>query len=679
VLPDDDKQLREKAAQLFKKSAARAAFAHLGNVAIRTGVGLEYQGLADRRSETVLDEDVIDIVTNPDSSRRNKSSPGPILFYRQRSDEKKQFALDVSELLLSDHLQTRIGALRHFRFLAADRGLMTLKTLSVLDSASEDISAIAPAVWQKVALDLYDAIRNDLLCIAAGARQSIEQHYEDGIQQYFPKLMRPPLSAIDGLGIEMFSSNDQASTASTIIQAIVKSSGSFSEACDRYIDQIGFLPVTGTGSFSAFVRVWAENHGSAENPSPAVKAWKSQCVRPLSAYHACAYFLNTEFAISENAKADYWQEFIELISRSAKDLVDDKCSIWRFHAELARHFCHYLEVRLPGSQGDAIPRIAMWLSNCVINLIGANEQAIAAFRTNGILSECYESEFNWRLTNPPGIRTPLWVAIQGQAAIWAYALMSALTHEKIQEFKGVVNDDIRRALERAFAVICVRNYVGYSDRSETISYDFEKSFTEIADVWIQEFGKSEAFDSIVSFSESRQLLTDTSEFTNALKSLATEFSVEDQVFLISAIDLFAKRGTLNLEAIWTSLSNQQWRSAVFKRLPEDLVEALCTALSSCLGRAPVQWSIELPHFYQSACEDMADSKERSDLFFGWIVLSSVHTYSVGAIERILRGSHSADMVARALTWRRELIEHIPDAAPWTIARLRSVVASLSTN
>ena len=660
---------------ILKKMMTRVAFAHLTNVDARTGLDLSLRGLIDG-SESALDSSAIEIAVDSQHRLRNEATAGPIVFYRDEDESNNQFALDMSQVLLSDHDASRAAALLHFRDLAKVGGLVTARTRSAIDAAAQDMASQDRNVWGPAALGIYDLIVDDLFCVSAGARQSIEQRYEEGMQEYFPRLLRPAIAAINGLDVDLITSQRPIEKGEEIIEQIVRSSKSLDSACAEYVERVGFLPLTGVSAFSELMRKWKDVRGEADGVWKALRRWIESSGSALPRFYTGAYFLEPGIVAPEDEEY-WWSVAMNVIDAPQEDGLRN-VSIWKLRAELTRHFLQYLDVRLPGLEGDGIPRAAMWLAERVTALIGMDSSTIAKFRNTGIVSECYESEFNWRVANPPPNRSPLSVAILGQAEIWAHSLLSRLTVESVDSLLARRNEADRDTVERAFTVLCLRKYAGNSTDSAAV-YAFEMPIEPSIEVWTNAVGETERMKFVATVNAARQRLFDPAEFEKAFRSLSEDNSEADQLLIANTFEVMVKQGKAKLDPAWTILCDPNWRRGAFAKLHEATLEVLFTAFSESLYSVEPRFWIELPHIFAKACEDeeLAKVEGRRELLFGWMLLASVHTYSASAVDRLLTRQTGAAFLDLANIWRRVFSERIPNAAPWVTARLRAALSSLS--
>jgi len=677
---DTDSALQEQATRLFRSRMVGAALSHLEGMDIRTAVALELGGVIERNHEVVLENDVVEIVVDPNHPLRNKSSPGPILFYRNKNQEKGQYALDMTEVLLSDHPPSRLAAFKHFRHLGTLSHFVTSRSLLLFDQCMEnELMSSDLKIWQTVALKLYDAVRADLLCLIAGARQSIEERYEDGIQRYFPKVLAPDLNTVDALEVKVLKPGNQRETGAALVEQIVDAASSFDMACTEYLDEVGFLPLDGTSSFSSLVKQWIARRGALANEWEAIWNWVDQSRSSSPTYHACSYFLDNLSSVPSGSEGFLWSKVLEVFdAERGNDASPDRVSQWKLRSEVSRHYLQYLEVRLPGVTGDGFAGVAFWLTEKVMALVGRDPSTIERFRNIGTVPQAFRSEFAWRVANPIPNHAPLALAIHGLVNVWALSILRKLTPSTLSMLKAGIAEEKREAFERAFTNLFLRGFpLRPTSLSSDVAYAFEGPVEPVIAAWVGEYGESERMKFIKAVNVLHQKLFEPMAFAEEFRTLCNEKSEADQILIANCAVVLAKQGTLPLEPVWACLSDAEWRNGVFKKLPDTVLEMLFIAFAATLTRGGKHWVTELPHYYAKACEDLLDDQDRADLFFGLTLLACVHTYSVSALERLLRGKRAADLAPYVNKWRRVFIDNATDNAPWVAARSRALLAALN--
>jgi hypothetical protein len=584
----------------------------------------------------------------------------------------------MTDVLLSDHISSRVGAVKHFQQLTSLPLNLVSRSIRLLNQVENDISSSDLKTWQAAALKLHDAIREDLLCTVAGARQAIEERYEDGIREYFPALLRPNLNSLNTLEVDILKPEGPRETSARLVLEIVDNSESFNSACAMYLETVGFLPLEGASSFSELIRLWSDRRGPLTNAWEAIWQWVNESKSLLSTYHACSYFLDTDSSIPEGKESFIWSQLLKVFDTpSDSGQNNDHTSEWKLRSELARHYLQYLEVRLPGVQGDGFARVALWLVEKIATLVNRDPATIERIRNIAIIPEAFDSEFAWRVTNPPLNQAPLNLATYGLVSVWALSLLSKITRPALGALKAGIPEETRENFEKTITNLFLRGFPLRPKTSDQIVYAFEGPVESVIDTWTAEYGESERMKFVRVINALHLKLIDPSEFSSVFKTLSDEKSEADQLLIANWTGVLAKQGILPLESVWECLSDTEWREKVFSKLPENALEMLFMAFAVSLDRGGKLWMTELPHIYARAYKDCVVDKERSDLFFGWMLLTCVHTYSVSAIESLLSGGRAESFLEHIARWRRVFIDHTKNSPPWATARSRAILAALN--
>lgn len=152
--------------------------------------------------------------------------------------------------------------------------------------------------------------------------------------------------------------------------------------------------------------------------------------------------------------------------------------------------------------------------------------------------------------------------------------------------------------------------------------------------------------------------------------------VGDQLFVTHALAGLAHLGRAPEQHLWEQLQNAEWREAVLLGMAESPLEQLFLALRDVQLLRGEKWAWNLSHMYAAACEK-AEAEERRGLLFSMVVLSSLDGGSVSAVDRLLKGTLHALLLADVKHWRVRLEEVWQFAPPLVTAKWRPMMAALS--
>jgi hypothetical protein len=128
--------------------------------------------------------------------------------------------------------------------------------------------------------------------------------------------------------------------------------------------------------------------------------------------------------------------------------------------------------------------------------------------------------------------------------------------------------------------------------------------------------------------------------------------------------------------VWELLQNDnRWRSVLTNTSPEAIV-LLFEAFAEFQAQAGGQWISHLPRLYAQMAETNAAATEQAQLFFGLTLFASIHSDTVGALERLLHGPERGTFAPFASGWRSSLRSTLPRLIPWVAGRVRGVLGSL---
>jgi hypothetical protein len=671
---DLDNSELETATRVLKARMARTACFHMDRVDARTAIALQISGAFKRGAGPAsIPKDVLEIVSDATHPRRVSSTPGPLIFYRDITKSNHQYALDTSTMVLSDKVDSRLAAVTYLEGIAAlEPPRLVPRTKRILQEKRADVIDPNPDRWQPAALQVYDAVRDDLLCQLDAVEQSLEQHFEDGLREYFPKVLRPSISSLEALEIKLVKPSEQVTDMMGMINACADQN-TLEAACDKYQHMMGFLPLGSDYSLTRVVQLWRERHNVSINLWEQLWAWTDTTQSPLARYHVCKLFLARPGWCVQGCERLLWEEILEIISNPTNE---DKTLRWR-HAwtvrkELAQHYLHFLESRAPGAWSEALATFAWWLADRVAKAIGQTTEVMINLRNVAIIPDAQNSDFAWRLSLPRTMPSNLAKATHLGASPWALSILNQMTSETLVTLGPGLDQELVHRFERGLAAVIMFGYLVQPSHPADGVYAFETMLSEFVNAWRAYREDSPGAEVANAIAAMYEKLSNPGEFVPALKKICEEDHPNQMIIAQWAIAL-AIKGLLPREEVWKCLTDDGWRKPTFMKVTEGALDQLFLAFSLGMDRNDNTWKVGLSHLYATACEEATEDPERRRLLFMFTVLSGIHTYSVSAIQRLLAGSQRATYLDLLSSVRNGLStsRNIP---PWLTARIRAVLA-----
>jgi hypothetical protein len=112
--------------------------------------------------------------------------------------------------------------------------------------------------------------------------------------------------------------------------------------------------------------------------------------------------------------------------------------------------------------------------------------------------------------------------------------------------------------------------------------------------------------------------------------------------------------------------------------PDEVIELICTAAVHLQTlEADPGIRAEVSHSLAISAETASANSERKAALFAYVIVSSIATNSVGALERLIAGKHFRDYRQYVQKWRNRIDRNMGCAAPWLAGRLRRIKCVLN--
>ncbi|MFI5364656.1 MAG: hypothetical protein ACHQ4J_03450 [Candidatus Binatia bacterium] len=656
---------------------AQVALHHLGAVDARTAVILKGCGLLERDS---LDDrgdqrEIVAIFANSDHPKRIPVSLGPSVAVRQ--DDTQRLVIPVALLVLSSERAVRETAVEHIdRMLGHDPSQLTPRTKDILrESRAALLSTESPA-WRDAAVHVHDAIKDDFLCNLAGLRQSAELGFDEGIAEYLRAVLRPTVTSLDSIDLELWNPEQQRSTIDEFIEKVVADSRDIVEAVDRYYTRLGHVPLGDNLGVGEVVRRWAVRRGAAGEAWDTIWEWARRTPSTVPRYHACVAVVSNPNLIVPEHRAELWRAILEILHDSTSDKDGAESSeAWLVRCELARHYCHHLECRLPGAESERIAALAWWLAERVASLLAKSPGQIRAFRAETMDHESSLSSQIWHLAHPRVMPSSLRYATLYFKSIWSVSLASLLARALPALDPRSLNVEERARVDAALKR-CLFGMFPPSLKSEgEDTYAFERGVHETARVWAELVPAADPVSSVSSVAAATSQLGQLDRLEAELQRLDKSHQAE-QMLVAHALAVRSHLNKAPADLLFELLADDRWRNQVFRDGDEGAVQLLFDGVRELTLQKNDKWAWDLPHRFALTCEASWDLPERRALLFAMVVLLSLGTDTVSALQRLLTPARRGDLSSDIKYWCERMQEVRTLAPPWIAARLRAVLASL---
>lgn len=580
----------------------------------------------------------------------------------------------MTSVLLSGEVSLRTAAIVHLEVMAtSEPPKLTPPTKSTLQSRRADIVNESADIWQPAALELRDTLGNDLLYQIAAVEQSLEGHFEDGLKEYFPKVLRPSIASLEALELKIVKPSEQKKDMVGAISECANRD-SLHVACDEYQAVAGFLPLADDYSLTRVVELWQERHNTPLNLWESLWDWADKKKSPLARYHVCMVFLAKPEWRAQGQERVLWQEILEIISNpSSEDHSLRWRHEWAVRKELAQHYLRFLESRSPTALGEPLASFSWWLAERVATLLGHAAEASSKLRNVAIIPEAESSDFAWKLSLPRIAPSVFAKATHLGAGPWSLSALSRMKGQTIEALSAALDEQLANRFDRSFAAVIMSGFPLEAAPPGDAVYAFETTLSESVAAWDTRREDSAGAKPANAIASMYAKLSKPVEFVPALQKIYEEDELNQMIVAHWAKSL-AIQGLLPRDEVWKCLSDSAWRKPTFIKVIDAALDQLFLAFSLALHSNDNVWQAGLPHVYASACEEAGDNAERRGVLFAFTAISGIHTYSVSALQRLLASSQRSTYLELSNRLQNALLSNRGNP-PWLTARIRAVLAA----
>ena len=615
-------------------------------------------------------EPMVSIVADEESPERLPIPPGPLLV--ATSDSGNADLVSVTSLIVAPDSEIRGAALEHFKRLATSGGMLTPKTSTVLEENAT--SASGNKDWRPAAIAIHDAVTNDWLSNLAATNQLLAIGYWSELPRWLEKVLRPAVSSLDSINIEYWSLEEQIELEAAIAGWASESSD-LSEFLDLFFSVIGHLPFDPTALQRGIARTGLLKGSEAAEVVEQVWAWVDKQPTPLASYHACQFLLVHSELRSASDNERLWQEVEEILFATLPERVESgQGEAWALRADLADHFCSYLENELPGQESGPIAGLSWWLAERVAGVLGSEPARIGDVREVTI-GPVLERSKRYRAVAHPAVQPSLlrFVTLHYRS-IWSFSLLPSLG----EDLDAVLPKELPVETQERFTSTLVGGFMtGLQGTSSEGGdrYAFSRSLDPLVEGWMRRLEDDDAATAIEQTREFSRQLFDASRLPDLLTRLGKAEDRETQAVLVQAVRAIVYRGVDVADVVWARLEEGSWLRRILEKADIDVVEVLLDTLAEIQSRELGDWRFSIPHQIAATIDDV-DSDYRAEALFGLLVFFCTASQTRSALLR-LGSSRRADSCSEwAAAWIDLIADLWKNAPTFVKGRFRSVLGPL---
>lgn len=655
--------LRRVEKQIMARSAANA-FAHLTEADLRTYSMLRAAGLLKSGEDESQDMQRLRVILrDPKHPARVDVGPGPLVVISE--GERRRSVISVGDLICVPDTGLRKAALGAIEALSEIHGSVLVRTANLLH---ENGSALRGRKgWTRASLAVQEAFDNDYCVLLLGLRQCVLANHLEGASDFLAKLLRPSLAALSGAWHEVVGS-----------QAPNHDSGpsprSVAGALDQFMHTSGHLILSETALLEA-LRRGDFLEGEKEKLWQEIWEWAESASSPLAWHHACLFYVNHRDVLPLGCEESMWERVSALLVARASSEEDQREEPLPLRAMVARHYCYYIESRLPGNESEKIATLAWWFAEKLLGTVEALPSDTARIEMAALRRALLKSHFEWSLLRPPSVGSPLRVATLCLSEPWSFALVAGLG-ESLGSWKpATLSEDQEEAISRRLVAMLVGGALLLDQVREVESEEVRGRILSAVTAWANavtsdslKSGMKALIDfAVVVFSE-ENLAEMIRHFPEA------EEHVQSATAQALKVATWSGRGVSSL--LWPHVKDEGWFQDACTQADGAVVDSLFDSLLEIQSRENLEWRVALPHLLASVVERKQPSGDRLELLVGLVVISSVSGQTVSGVRRLVN-QDSSDGIRRSL-WRwRERLQRVQDeSVPWLASRVGPVLAAL---
>lgn len=664
---------------VFKKMQERIrnyALQHFKHVNPRSFILLQDLDLFDDDGISPIGSDIDpEIFSTPNHKCRLPLLDGPLFLYKKADDDSSLVVVDIYLLLFSSIPKIRTVVFDYFdRMISENVFDVTPKTKMAFENNSRKLLSLVSQEWRPAAIELTDAITDDVLIALQGTKQILEsgQTIKQCLSYYLPRTIHPPISSLDSIRLEINNPEAEHSRLLEIITEIVAKAPTLKDACTEYYARLGYLPLAPAYSMAEVVVRWTKSHPGTDTWTE-VWSWMHGARGPSSRYHACSIFVLNPDLIPEGKHSDLWVEIIGIIRHLAKENIEPlEYAPWTLRRNLVRHYAHHLESRLPGNNSAKIANFAWWLTERVVSIFPDESRAAKFYNENWVRPATDTSSHVWLVASSRSENSFLRYITASIDSPWATAMM-ALMGINLERLAVPQQAETQELFFNAL-VPCLIGALPIADKQPIDpTYAQEYPLAETARKWgLLKTGDQQAL--LEQIMTTSQKLSSSEGLCAAISKLS-ERSFADQLAITFALKSKAYTDPTIAPHIWDVLSDAEWRQRVLGSVDISVLDQLIASFSLLQVNNGDKWFYLFPHYIAELCEKTTDD-ERQRLLFLFVIHASLGADNVSAVRRLLRGDQKTKFIEQTEKYREGLKAMWPNYPPWVQGRLRSLFANL---
>lgn len=650
----------------------QSLFHHIGqSVPEHVVMRFRRAGTWDAKVPQPVSEEIRSVLTEKDHPHRIPIPNGPLV---ASIEDNKQWIIDVSEQLLSADPKGRAAAFNHFiEAQSHDYCWVSNFVLDLLRRNADAIRSDDESVWIKAGLELRDAIKRDFRVNCAGFKQASMLQFDESYQEFFSTVIKPRAHCFDHDRPSICNPVEEAEAIRSMFEEW-SSLDDLGAALNRYLAFCGYLPLASDLSAGSLIAAWQQCHTERDVWTDVWK-WAQSCPSVLAQYHAAHAFLEHPQWI----RCDEIDKLLNVI-RSVINSSESKSSyaeapLWHLRSLLLQHYQVHLESMTPGLNSEVVSAAACWMTEMVANMFEgepSHVERVCDFLMNEVLPLSWR---RWFMARSRMALSTMRVASLYNSFIWGDSLLATAVRRFADFPECAARYEFRTfLLTRLTSALCVGNLRTVQKENPSYAFDLHVSFSDF------ELSHSPTDDEVTEAAMQILAVRTKIEETSGLKDLLSslrELPNEICSFLCANLRSWRVELSNSDSTVCDFLKDNEWRGAVFQRLPLDALGNLVSFLTDWQLQHDEEWLLRVPHIFAFECENASEQERRELLLFATAV-SSMAADLASPVVRLIVGSKHTEIGSQFETWRKTTRDLARESEPWLAARVRGFLGTLES-
>ncbi len=600
---------------------------------------------------------------------------GPLIFVE---DRKSVSVLEVNTLLLRPENEIRRAAAGYIRRIIASKDpWLTERSIGLFNDSFDSINADEVEQWRMAAVQVADAMRQDIKLQFAAFSQCVVRGYKDGSGFYSRAVLQPRFESLSFFRPSIWSASQQAAELGELIERIASNS-TVEAALTEYLWTMGYVPLRGAASAAGVLKAWRTRFPTATVTWKQVWTWAQEAGTPIAEFHALVIAMESPSFLVDDSPNEFARKLMSVLGVTRSNVEEGESSRWQLLCEAATHYTQHIDALHPGQPGERVACYGWWLAGQFCRTFKAgNTQAVAVIK--GVIRPQTELSYRrWIVARCFSVPSSFHHLTLNVASVWAMSLLNVINEHAGDSLLSECDDEhitkIGEILSGYLVASCISQ--GWKDYYDAYGISSTGHGAQLK-TWanLLPTGEQDAFRELISF---RQAFDDPQEVRMRLDKFL-DLPNHEQLFLSH----FLQEAVASTERFdemliaWATKASEG--RTLLERIPILVLDEMLDVFAEVQQRQRQETAVSLAHVLASALERVSENDRAAKLIVH-LCLMSINCGLASPIQRASAGPWRKETVSALLTWRETIDDIALTSEPWVIARIRafkSVISRLS--